>query len=160
MKINIINEYIISGIDYILCNSDSSYIKYIIDYTKIPTVLLSKIYKYMIFSNKIENKNIKISPYLSLEKRYYIFGLFGLVSIFSVKKVRKEIPFYDDMIKELSDIPELTGDYEKDLQLYIDFNNKLLEYNSPTRNVMLTFIIVFRKEIINFNNIYLRKFMK
>lgn len=165
-----INEYILEGINDIIYDTNINYVRTIVDFNKLPINILTKVYSYLVFGKKLNNNeelksliknkkyNIEISPYLSDDKKYHIFGLFGLMYIFSIKKVKNEIPFYDDMISELTDISELTGNDTEDIKSYIDFNNKLLDYNSPTKNMFSVFVITFKKEIYNFNKIYLNKF--
>jgi hypothetical protein len=125
-------------------------IKRLINYDEIPTHIVEKIYAYLQF----EIKNRKIIPndtfpfvYFGTSSKYKLFGVLGMVSIIGRDKVRKHIDFVDDAYAELESIPSLTGEFEKDLELYTNFADTLRRYESPTRNLNLVIYTRFMYKI-------------
>jgi len=156
---NIIDVYILKGIASIT-EKDIPGINNIINYELIPYELLLKLYSYLVLEfsvmknpllkDSIFNDNIVLSPYLTMEKMYYIFGMFGIFSMFEPNIVKAEIPFYDDMINELDNIPILTNDINENIKLFINLNNTIQEFNSPTKNTLYVLTVAFKDIINNF----------
>jgi hypothetical protein len=70
-----------------------------------------------------------------------------MVSIIGRDKIREHIDFVDDAYAELEAIPSLTGELEKDLELYNNFADTLRRYKSPTRNLNLVIYTRFMNDI-------------
>lgn len=160
-KNKIIYSYILDGIIKITNYNDRKIIHIIKD-LDLPYDILNKYYNYIVFKKELfsnnemvsvfNNKKISLSPYLQDDNIYYFFGIIGLCYIFGIEKVKNEIPFYDDMINDINNLPDIIGDSIKNLYSFIEFNNKHIDYNSNIKNTLFVFTHAFKNDIINFKD--------
>ena len=167
---NIMKKYVLKGVaEYLNAYSGlGGNIKKLIKYDDIPFNLLKKTEQYREFEKStlkkytkkgyidnvpIGNKLKNYSPVFSDYYKYYFYGVFGMISIFGVDEVKKRIPYYNNLISFLNELPELTGDYENGLLLYDSFNNKMKDKSAPLKEVGLLLGTRFRDEYINLQKI-------
>lgn len=158
---NLINSYVINGIIKIT-NFQHKDLNIIIKNLDLPYYTLNKYYNYLVFKTELfrkkelldifNRKNINISPYLQGDNIYYFFGIIGLCYIFGIEKVKNEIPFYDDMVNDINNLPDIIDDSIKNLYSFIEFNNKHIDYNSNIKNTLFVFTHAFKNDIINFKD--------
>lgn len=158
---NLINSYVINGILKIT-NSDYKDLNNLVIKLDLPYYTLSKYYNYIVFKTELfknnelldifNKKNINISPYLQDDNIYYFFGVIGLCYIFGIERVKNEIPFYDNMITDINNLPDIIDDNIKNIQSFIEFNDKHINYNSNIKNGFFVFTCAFKYDIINFKN--------
>lgn len=107
-------------------------IKSMIDYNDVPFNLLSKTEDYAFFEKNL-NKDVKkrfTTVFYNTGNRYIFFEVFGIISILGFEKVKSKIPILDDLIHLLKELPNLTGEYDKDLILYSKFNKMMKKTNN------------------------------
>lgn len=160
-KNKIIYSYILDGIIKITNYNDRKIIHIIKD-LDLPYDILNKYYNYIVFKKELfsnnemvsvfNNKKISLSPYLQGDNIYYFFGIIGLCYIFGIEKVKNEIPFYDDMVNDINNLPDIIDDSIKNLYSFIEFNNKHIDYNSNIKNTLFVFTHAFKNDIINFKD--------
>jgi len=165
ISVDTMKRYLLKGItNYLYAHKLGKNIKSLINHNDIPYILLAKTVQYADFEKMLLSKygkkgylrNVPIGDFFKDFStcfygyyKYYFFGVFGIISILGIDEIKTRIPYFNNLMDFLNELPELTGNYEKDILLYDSFNKKMKDKAAPLKEVGLLIGTRFRDEFIN-----------